>query len=105
MELKDILVKERGWKEFLMDRNKKLIPVVIPSFVIGYVFYYVGQMFIGSQGISTMKAKLFVVALVFLFFWLVLMLYMVSCLVYSVADTYQKEGKDAVLARLQLKRY
>jgi len=105
LELKDILVKQRGWKYFLAGGPKKLLPVIFPSIILGYVFFNVANLFVDKNLMTSFQSRLFMAALAFLYMWFVLLLYMLSCLVYALADAYQRQGKEAVLQRLEFRKY
>lgn len=99
MELKDILVKKSCWMSFLKPVHKKVLPVIIPSGVLGFVFYGTVRFFIENGFAESLQGKLFLTAVIFLYVWSVLLLFLVSCLVYTVAEAYQK--KCNVMGRLK----
>lgn len=89
-EFKDIIVKKEGWKQFVMPLHKKILPVVIPAIALGVVFYNIADFFI-KNGLSALQSKLFLIAVIFLYLWFVLQLFMLSCWVYTIISSHQKK--------------
>ncbi|MDI6737430.1 MAG: hypothetical protein QME12_02830 [Nanoarchaeota archaeon] len=92
LEFRDIVVKKSGWKEFVSPVHKKLTPVVLPGIAIGYVFFNIADFLIESGKMSGLQGKLFIVAVIFLYLWLLLQLFMLSCWVYTYLSTTGKSG-------------
>lgn len=101
--LKDILVKQGGdWRKFLFPIHKKVLPVVIPAGALGFVFYNV-MFYFADQGLTnSLKGKLFLTAAIFLYIWIVILFFILSSLVFTVAEVYQKA--PAVMNRLKLEK-
>ncbi|MCG2717534.1 MAG: hypothetical protein L6408_01700 [Nanoarchaeota archaeon] len=103
--LNGILVKKRGnWEEFIRPIHKKAIPIIIPSLALGYVFYQALFFFMGGDIISTMRGKLFLMALAFVYFWFVSLFFMLSALVYTIIDVKQKVNTEMGMDRLKMHR-
>ena len=101
--LKNILVKEGGnWREFLTPVHKKILPAIIPSLVLGFIFYNLLSFFMKAEFIHTLKGKMFVTAVVFVYFWLVILFFMISSLVYTIIEIHQKMDVN-VMTRLKSK--
>ena len=89
--IKNILVKEGGnWKDFLFPLHKKVLPVIIPALALGFIFYNVMFFFVDKGFINSLKGKLFLMAVIFLYIWIVILFYVLSSLVFTVAQVYQK---------------
>jgi len=91
LEFKDIIVKKEGWKQFVMPLHKKILPVVIPAIALGIVFYNIADFFIKKGMLGPMQSKLFLIAVIFLYLWFVLQLFMLSCWVYTIIASYKKK--------------
>lgn len=102
-ELKDILVKRSGWKDFLMPVHKKVLPIIIPAVILGFVFYNIISFLIQKEVSDSFGNKLFLTAIVFLYIWFVLLLFVLSCLVYTIAESYQRGGSQKVMERLKFR--
>ena len=101
--LKNILVKDGGnWMDFLKPFHKKVLPAIIPSLVLGFIFYNLISFFMNDRFIYTLDGKLFITAVVFLYFWLVILFFMISSLVYTIVEVHQKIGVG-VMTRLKSK--
>lgn len=101
LEFRNILVKKSGWKEFVSPVHKKLMPVVFPAIAIGYVFFNIAIFFVDKGIMGELHSRLFMTAVVFLYLWLLLQLFMLSCWVYTYLATIGKIEPSAG----QLKRY
>lgn len=104
LEFRDILAKQEGWKHFVSPARKKLVPVVIPAAALGYVFYNIAAYFVRNGLAGTLQSNLFLVAVIFLYLWLVLQMFMLSCWIYTMAETYFKKEKP-VPEEFRLKRF
>ncbi len=99
LEFRDIVAKKEGWGHFVRPVHKKVIPVIIPAAALGIVFYNVADFLL--KGIAGgAKGIVFLIAVVFLYLWLVLQMFMLSCWIYTLAEThfnkagaYQRYGK------------
>lgn len=89
--LKDILVKKGGdWRRFLFPVHKKVLPVVIPAGALGFVFYNIMFFLVGEGFTDSLKGKVFLTAAIFLYIWIVILFFILSSLVFTVAEVYQK---------------
>jgi len=104
--LKNILVKEGGnWREFITPVHKKLLPSLVPSGVLGFIFYNVIDFFMKGEFAYSFKGKLFVTAMIFVYFWFVILFFLLSSLVYTILDVRQRIGdKGAITERLDVKK-
>ncbi len=98
-EVKDILIKKEGWKEFISPLHKKITPVIIPSIALGYFFYNITNFFIHNTKMSDIKSKLFVIAIIFLYLWFLLQIFMLSCWIYTILQSYsnKKQNRNSFL--------
>lgn len=101
LEFRNILVKKSGWKDFVSPVRKKMMPVVFPAMAIGYVFFNIANFFVEKGIMGELHSKLFMAAVVFLYLWLLLQLFMLSCWVYTYLDTIGKTQPSGG----ELKRY
>lgn len=92
LEFRNILVKQSGWKDFVSPVHKKLTPIVLPGIAIGYVFFNIADFFVESGKMSGLQGKMFLVAVVFLYLWLLLQLFMLSCWVYTYVESQSRKG-------------
>lgn len=100
--LKDILVKKGGnWKDFITPIHKKVLPVIIPALAMGFVFYNIIILFMGQGFTGSLKGKFFLTAVIFLYLWLVILLFVLSSLVFTVINVYQRS--PPVMERLNIK--
>lgn len=91
LELKDILVKKSGWHEFIHPVDKKLLPIVFPAGVMGYIFFNVAKVFMEKLSLNTFESKMFIAAVILLYLWFLLQSFMLSCWIYTLVHSYQKQ--------------
>lgn len=98
--LKNILVREGGdWRKFLFPIHKKILPVVIPAGALGFVFYNIMIFFVGNGFTESFKGKIFLTAAIFLYVWVVILFFVLSSLVFTIAEVYQRS--PPVMERLR----
>ncbi len=100
--IKDILVRKGGnWKAFLFPVHKKIIPVIIPAGVLGFISYNLIIFFMGKGVASSLNGKLFLIAIIFLYLWVVIFFFILSSLVYTMIENYPKKS---VMERLKFEK-
>jgi len=100
--LTDILLRGKGdWGTFLKPFHKKVVPIIIPSLALGYVFYQAFFFFMGGEVLVTLKGKIFLIALSFVYLWFVSLFFMLSALVYTIIDVKQSIKQKPITDRLE----
>lgn len=105
--LREVLTKREGWRQFTSPLGPKLSTIIIPAIVMGYFFFRIGTTFIRNGYMNSLESKLFISAIVLLYFWFLFQMFIISCWVYTLLFSYQKGENivDASLFKEVKKRY